>query len=376
MTIKVLHLISGGDKGGARTHIYTLMEGLKNKVDAKIVCFIDDTFYEEAKSRGIDIEVFPQNGRADMSVVDRLSKLINSENYDIVHSHGARANSISSFLKRRVDVPFITTMHSDYLLDFKGSFYKNLIYTPINKFSLKKFDYYIAITENFKKTLVERGFPEDKIYVLYNGIEMSPEDDIIPKDEFLMRNGIVADGKFLVGHVARQDPVKNVEMTIKAANIVLQNRQDVMFLLAGEGSETERLKELVNSLNISDNVKFLGFVKENMSFFNAIDLNLLTSESESFPYAILESSKMRVPTIATAVGGIPEMIRYGEDGLLVRDKDYTDLSQKILYLMEDRDLLKKMGDKAYNRVLENFSMEAMANRQVEIYKMILGDKND
>ena len=168
---KVLHLISGGDTGGAKTHIFTLMKGLSGKVETKIICFIKDTFYDEAKERGIDIEVYPQEKRSDLSVVSKLSDEINNGKYDLVHAHGARANFICMFLKKKIKVPMVTTIHSDYMLDFKDSFYKNLIYTTLNKMSLKKFDHYICVSDNFKKMLVDRGFDRDKIHVLYNGID-------------------------------------------------------------------------------------------------------------------------------------------------------------------------------------------------------------
>ena len=84
--IKVLHLISGGDTGGAKTHIFSLMKGLKNLVDARIICFIKDSFYDEAKDLGYNIKVFPQKSRADMSVVKKLREEIDREKFDIIHA--------------------------------------------------------------------------------------------------------------------------------------------------------------------------------------------------------------------------------------------------------------------------------------------------
>ncbi len=376
MSLKVLQLISGGDTGGAKTHIFSLMEGLSGLVDTKIICFIKDTFYTDAVEKGINIEVIPQKRRSDMSVVKKIADIVNSENYDIIHCHGARANSIAIFLKSKVNVPMITTIHSDYLLDFKDNFYKNLIFTPINTFSLKKFDNYVAVTENFKEMLVERGFSEEKIFTLYNGINMERKAEIITKEEFLSKYDIDPRGKFIVGQVARLDKVKNIQMTIKSIKKTIEKNKDILFLIAGDGEELKDLKNLADELGVSEYVKFLGFVKDNMSFFNAIDLNILTSVSESFPYVILEAAKMKVPTISTSVGGIKELIRYGIDGYLVNTNDYFDLADKINYLKEDRELLEKMGKSINERVKENFSTKAMAKKQLEIYEEILRRKND
>lgn len=375
MSLKVLHLISGGDTGGAKTHIFSLMEGLKGIVDAKIICFIEDTFYEDALALGIDIEVIPQKRRSDMSVVKKISEIVNNGEYDIVHCHGARANTVAIFLKSKIDVPMITTIHSDYLLDFKDSFYKDLIFTPINTFALKRFDYYVAVTESFKSMLIGRGFDDKKIYTLYNGINMESDPWVIVKEDFLNRYNIDYDGKFLIGQVARLDGVKNIKMTIKAAHELAKTRRDILFLIAGDGEELEDLKKLAKDLNVEDMIVFLGFVKENMSFFNAIDLNILTSISESFPYVILEASKMKRATISTDVGGIDELIRDGTDGYLVKSDDYESLSEKIRYLVDNPAIAKDMGKSIYDRVKESFSTVSMARAQLEIYNDILSRRN-
>lgn len=376
MNLKVLQLISGGDTGGAKTHIFSLMEGLSGLIDTKIICFIEDTFYQDAIKKGINIEVIPQKRRSDMSVVNKIADIVNNEDYDIIHCHGARANSIALFLKSKVNVPMITTIHSDYLLDFKDSFYKNLIFTPINTFSLKKFDYYVAVTENFKEMLVSRGFDDKKVFTLYNGINTDINEDIIPKEEFLRKNNIHIENQFIIGQVARLDKVKNIQMTIKAIKELVKKNKNVLFLIAGEGEELSELQNLANELGVTEYVKFLGYVKENMSFFNAIDLNILTSVSESFPYVILEAAKMKKPTIATSVGGIQELIRYGTDGYLVKKDDYNDLADKINFLANNKELLEKMGIAVNKRVIENFSTTAMANRQLEIYNEVLRRKRN
>ncbi len=95
--MKVLHLISGGDTGGAKTHIISLMRQLHKMIDAKVICFIKDSFYDEAVDAGIDIEVFLQKKRTDLSVINRLKDEIDREGYDIIHCHGARANFIAMF---------------------------------------------------------------------------------------------------------------------------------------------------------------------------------------------------------------------------------------------------------------------------------------
>lgn len=371
--MKVLHLISGGDTGGAKTHIINLLCGLKDKVDVKLVCFIDGPFAEDLKKHGIDVEVIEQRSRFDFSVVNKLKDLIDSENYEIVHSHGARANLISYFLKKKVKAKFITTIHSDYLLDFKDNFYKNIVFTNLNKFALKRFDNYIAVSDSFKEMLVSRGFDKDKIFTIYNGIFL--EDRAIKdKESYLKEKNINYKDKFIVGILARLDKVKDHETFLRAAREVINKDESVIFLIAGDGQDKEHLLSLSKELDLEDNVYFLGNEEHPYDFLNAIDINVLCSLSESFPYVIMEGGSLKKATIASKVGGIPKIILDGETGKLFEKQDYKALAAHILDLKNNADERKKLGENLYNIIIDNFTHIKMAEKHVDIYKKIVSKK--
>jgi len=369
--VKVLHLISGGDTGGAKTHIISLIKELDKLIDAKVICFIEDTFYYDALKAGINIEVFEQKKRWDMSVINRLKNEIDREGYDIIHCHGARANFIGVFLKRKAKKPILTTIHSDYKLDFKDNFYKRIVYTAINSLALKKFDYYIAISDTFKEMLINRGFNGNKIFVVYNGIDLDGEMNYVTRKEFLSRYNISEEDKIIVGIIARLDLVKDHETFIKAAKIVIEQREDVLFLIAGTGNEEKRLKSLVEEMGLENQIFFLGFVKDQYSFFNAIDINVLTSVSESFPYVILEGARLKKTIISTEVGGINQLIKNGHNGWLINVGDREALANKIVFFAENRDKIDEMGENLFKTVEKNFSSRKMAENHVKIYKEIL-----
>lgn len=368
--MKVLHLISGGDTGGAKTHIINLLCGLKDKIDVKLVCFIDGPFADDLRKYGIDVEVLNQKSRFDFSVVNKLKRIVETEHYDIVHSHGARANLISYFLKKRVKAKFITTVHSDYLLDFKDNFYKNIVFTNINKFALKRFDHYIAVSDNFKDMLVSRGFDKYKIFTIYNGIYLQ-DRSIKDKETYLKEKNIDYKDKFIVGILARLDKVKDHETFLRAAKEVISKDKSVIFLVAGDGLDKDHLLSLRKDLNIEDNVYFLGNEDKPYDFLNAIDLNVLTSLSESFPYVIMEGGSLKKATIASNVGGIPKMIIDGETGYLFEKQKYKELASKILELKNDKLKSINFGENLYKRIIDNFTHLKMAERHIEIYKKVL-----
>ncbi len=133
--MKVLHLISGGDSGGAKTHLFSLLDKLKELVTVRVGCLIDGVFYEELIKKDIDSVLFLQKSRFDLSVIDSIAKMINEEKFDVLHVHGARANFVARFVMKKTDVPVVTTMHSDYMLDF-DAFVKNIVFTNLNRLSL------------------------------------------------------------------------------------------------------------------------------------------------------------------------------------------------------------------------------------------------
>lgn len=369
--MKVLHLISGGDTGGAKTHLISLMKGLNKKIDAKVICFIEDTFFYDLKKEGINIEVFEQKGRGDLSVVDRLKREIEDNNYDIVHCHGARANFIAIFLKWKIKIPMVTTIHSDYELDFKDNFYKKIVFTNLNKFALKQFKYYIAISDTFKDMLVNRGFDEENIYISYNGIDLNKKPKIVSKEDFLKRYKIDYNGETLVGIAARLDKVKDHETFIKGAAEVLENRKDVKFLIAGDGNDEKDLKEKVRNMGLEKDIVFLGFVKDPYSFFNAIDINTLTSLSESFPYAILEGARLKKTIISTKVGGLDKLIINGENGYLIDIGDYDAFAEKINKLLNNKSKIEELGENLYKDVKNKYSSDSMGNAHIKIYNDII-----
>lgn len=376
--IKVLHLISGGDSGGAKTHIFALMKGFNNIVDAKIMCFIHESFYDEAKELGINIELAEQRNRFDLSAMDKVVKEINEGDYDLVHCHGARANFNAMFIRSKIKVPMITTLHSDYKLDFKDNFIKNLVFTPLNVYALKRFDYYIAITERFKEMLVKRGFKDSKINVAYNGIDLKKKEEYVTKEEFLKRYGLEKySDRMLFGIAARLDKVKDHWTLLHAIERRKYELQDTHTLIAGTGSEEEALRTFVKDRGLEDLVSFLGHVEDPYSLFNAIDVNMLVSISESFPYALLEGVKMKRPFIATNVGGIPEMVGDSKGAVLFDVGDIDALGEILVDFKRNPDKIKPMGEAIYHQVEENFSIEAMAERHLNIYKkMLAGGKNE
>jgi glycosyltransferase involved in cell wall biosynthesis len=377
--VKIIHLISGGDTGGAKTHVLTLLDALRKKnIEVELLCIMEGIFTQEAQAMGIPVTIIPQEKRWDLSAHKKIRDFINSSGCDLVHCHGARANYIALFIMNKVKVPMITTLHSDYKLDFKGNARKQMIYTPINAFALRKFKNILTVTGAFKNMLIERGFKSERLHVIYNGVDFNKELKAVSPKKFMQSVGLTYDpSKKYVGIAARMFAVKGVEVFLGAAKLLAPKHKDTIFLVLGDGEMMPQCKEFVESNNLGGQVKLLGQIKgeELMnSYYSFVDVNTLTSYSESFPYALLEGARYSRATVATAVGGIPEMIRDGETGFLVPSGDCEALADKIGKLLNDDDLRHKIGNSFYEDAKNRFSVESMAQTHIDIYKKIKGEK--
>ncbi|MCL2204262.1 MAG: polysaccharide pyruvyl transferase CsaB [Defluviitaleaceae bacterium] len=369
--MKVLHMISGGDKGGAKTAVFALLLALDEKIDITIACFTEGVFYQEVQDLPVESILFKQKFRNDLSIIRRLSRYIRRNGFDIVHAHGARANFISMMLKPFVKVPLITTVHSDYRLDFTDKWYKKFFYTNLNAIALRTMDYFIGVSENFRRMLIERGFDEGRVFSVHNAVEPQRARSFCPKAEFLARFDIDSRGKTLIGIFGRFDYVKGHDIFLRAAGEICAKREDALFLMAGEGFEEGNLRKLARQLGIADKIIFTGFVEDIFSFINAIDINVCASRSESFPYMLHEGALMKKPAVSTDVGGISELIIHGETGTLVPEGDYRKLAEAIMYYMDNPGIGAVHGEKLLAHAEERYSKEKMQEKSIEIYHAVL-----
>lgn len=371
--MKVLHVISGGDTGGAKTSVHTLIESLNTQgVKTTLLCFMESVFTDEAKSKGFDVRIILQKNRFDLTVRGAIVDLIESENYDMINAHGARANFIMAATKKRIGIPVITTVHSDYEHDFDHDPIKRLIFTMLNRYSLKRMDAYITMADYFKRIMMDRGFDGDQIHVAYNGVlEMKP--NLEDKVSFYNKTSITYEpDKTYVGIASRLHPIKGVDVFIKGAAKVLAHRDDVVFVIAGYGEEKyEKLyKELAVSLGGKEGIHFIGFVDHIQSFYEAIDINTNTSHSEAVCYALLEGGMLHKPTIASAVGGSVELIKEGINGLLFDDDDADGFAKAVESLVDDKAYSQKLAKVLHEDVEASFSTKAMGQHYIRIYNDI------
>ncbi|MBO4331118.1 MAG: polysaccharide pyruvyl transferase CsaB [Oscillospiraceae bacterium] len=368
--MKILTLISGGDIGGAKTHVLTLLRELSKTAGILLVCFMEGEFSDEAREMGIDTLVLRDGGI--FGDLKRLEEICAEGGFDLIHSHGSRGNFMAALLKRRVRLPLLTTVHSDYRLDYMGRPLAGLIYGTLNRLALRKMDYYTGVSDAMAELLISRGMQPDRVFTIYNGIDLDAPLNSLPPEEFLAKYSVKYEKDcFYAGIAARLNPVKDIATLIRGFALAAEKEPRLRLLIAGEGQEEAALKELALRLSVADKVHFLGWVGDTDSFYNALDVNTLTSLSETFPYALTEGVRLRLPTVSSRVGGVPRLIDDGVNGLLFEAGDEKGLAEALLRMARDESFRTKSADSLYEKTRRLFSLEATCRTQKEIYSSVI-----
>jgi len=370
--LKVLHIIGGGEFGGAERHILNLSGALDTKaVEITVCCLFNEPFAEIAASAGIRCLALPMRHKADFGVAGKLAALIRNNGFELVHTHGVRANLLGRLASRQAGKrKVITTVHSLLEKDYPGFFYR-LGNSLAERLTRSLTDHFITVSGELKEKLVSQGVPEEKITVIYNGIVIEEFNPARKAGNTRRKYGLDASAP-LVGIVARLHPVKGHRFFLEAAREVLQQRPDVRFLVIGDGPLRSSLEELAAQLGIAGQVIFTGFVEDIPAIMSELELLVISSLWEGFGLTAVEAMALGVPVVSSEAGGLPEVVLHGETGLLVPPANSAALARGIIWMLDHPEAVVEMTKRAGAAVRESFTAAAMARRTEELYRRLGG----
>ena len=333
--MRILQMMGGGDVGGAKTHIMTLVQALSEHNDVCLVSFRDGPFPKEAAARGLNVKVYEYMNP--YTCRDKVLALIDEFQPEVIHTHGSKANLIGAMVRAKRRIPLMTTVHSDYRLDYMGSPLKQYTRGTINAIALRFMDFYQPVADRMARTLISRGFDPERMCVIYNGMDFTEPVQGLDRTAYIKEQwGVtVTDDEVLCGIAARLTAVKDIFTCVKGFAGAVKQQPNMRLFLAGDGEDEPRLRRLVKELGIEDRVVFCGWVSPIDKFFASMDINLLTSVSETFPYSILEGVREGCATICSDVGGMSELIDTGENGFIFQPGDYEALTKHLLTFARD-----------------------------------------
>ncbi|MBR6351799.1 MAG: polysaccharide pyruvyl transferase CsaB [Firmicutes bacterium] len=354
---------AGGDVGGGKTHILSIARELSKNNELRLVSFYRSFLSHEAREMGLDVADIEGTAPFKEGLAFALAQF-DEFKPDIVHCHGGKANVYGAFLKQRRNCCICSTVHSDPKLDYLGEPIKQYTNGNANQWALRRMDYLVAVAGRMKEILIERGFDPYKVYTIYNGMDFSDA----PAEPKPQKHG---DEPVVVGILARLNPVKDIETVVRAVAKAYAKDKRLRLSIAGNGEDKAKLEALVKELGIEDVTVFEGWITDVRAYFDRVDINVLASLSETFPYSLLEGAYVHCPAIASNVGGIPYLIEQGVTGYLFEPGDSDTFSEHILRLAADPELRTALGEALFRKAGTEFSLERMARDQQEAYRSML-----
>lgn len=359
--LKVVHVIGGGDTGGAMTYLLRLLLALREEgCDARLLCLGDGGLADEATQRDLPCDVLPMRGPWDARVLPELRGRIVKGGWDVVHTHGMRANlpvrAVTRFL--RPGPPLFTTIHSDLALDYPRALQARA-YVTLDRMSAGGVDGFFCVSKALADRLIARGIPRDRVHVVYAGIELPAET--------------AAAGDPVVGTIARLVAVKDIGLLLEAADLLRERVAGLRLVVVGDGPERTGLERQAAGLGLGDAVQFRGHLADVWPVLRELQVYALTSASEGMPISVLEAMSAGLAVVATAVGGLPELIEEGVTGFLVsrgtgRAATAQALADKIGALLADAEARSRIGLAARRHVGEEFSPGAAARKTLRCYE--------
>jgi glycosyltransferase involved in cell wall biosynthesis len=303
-------------------------------------------------------------------IIDCLNAFISLPRADVYHALSAGfAGLLGSMGKAVYGTPYVLTEQGLFLrerenelqrLDVSDLYRRQVLgfSESLVKTSYRYADAVVPPCHSHKFVGQQYGLDLNKVRVITNGINCQ---HFIPGPR---RNG----GEPVVGCFARVVPVKDLEVLIRAAGVVCQDHK-ASFIVAGEAQDQQYFNDcqrLVEGLGLNDRFKFLGHV-DSLAGLHQVDIFTLSSYSEGVPYALLEAMGCGLPAVCTAVGGVPEIIRE-DTGFVVPPKQPEALAGRICTLLDDRKLRLKMGRRARQVALEDYTLDVMAEKFLNLYR--------
>ncbi len=372
--ISVMHLIHSMAYGGIETAVINWLRKIdRARFDVSLVCFAnpgetEGPFVKAATRAGLQVEKIPwHRGKPLVKSSRRLAKLMREHDVDILHTHNCYADCVGAIASRLKPAKTIATVYvwADY--DWK----RNMIQV-IDKIVLRWFDRVTAHCEDTQRKGGKLGSFPGGVDTLICGFETRRV--AMNETERLRRRRElgVADDEILLGNVARFYPEKAHDSLLRCFKTILSEHPKTRLWISGVGPLEPSIRSLCSSMGLDDNVRFLGFVEDLPIQIKLLDIQVHPSHIEGVPLAVCEGMAAGLPVVASAVGGIPEILNHGASGVLVQPGDEEGFAQAVLRLIHNPQERLRLGLAARHFMENDYSLDTAVRRVQRTYCDMMG----
>lgn len=294
-------------------------------------------------------------------------RIVRNESIQLLHTHGYFADIIGGAVARLLGIPQVSTCHG-----FTAPNSKLRIYNFVNVLLLRQCKKVIAVSEAIRANLVKAGIRPSRIKVIENAIEDIQDSATVSQYRKKIRNLLgIAKQENVVGYVGRISPEKGLEHLIEAVCIMNRTGPLCKLLLIGEGPQEPQLRHMIREKGLNDDVLFAGFQEHVEEWLSVLDVFVLPSLTEGTPMVLLEAMANGIPVVATAVGGIPKIVRSNFNGLLVSPANPEELANGIRTVLSDEPMRTKMAAAAKDTIVARYNLDTWIKKIESVYLSVL-----
>jgi len=370
--IAVCHIDSGDLWAGAEVNTTTLLQALTRLPDLRLSAILlnEGEMARRLRGCGIDVKVVPESERSFVGIFNEAARFLRPRQVRILHAHRYKENLLAALLARRCRIPFLVSTRHGAPEPFRGwRRIKRAAFGSIDQLLTRHFtDRVISVSDEMREGLLG-SLPPQKIVTIRTGIDTGQVRSELTRAEAKRRLEISGQAK-VVGYAGRLVPIKRLDIFLQAARQIADVESDVVFVIAGDGPEQARLEALTRELGLGDRVRFLGFRERIYDVMRAFDVFVLCSDHEGLPRVVLEALCLGVPVVARAVGGIPEVIRNGDTGILLDSAEPGVLAASCRDLLADEGRRRQMAAAGAAEVSRRYPSERCASETMELYRAL------
>lgn len=368
--IKILEGIRQGKIGGGESYLLSLVENLnRDQFEPVVLSFTEGPMVERLRSLGIKTHVIHTEKPFDFRVWNRVRKLVEEEQIDIVHAHGTRAASNMFQAAKKLKRPFIYTCHAwSFHLDQNPVVKKLRIWGE--GFLTAQADVVICGSKANRET-GRQLFKNFDAVIVNNAIDLKRFNPYGVYKNIRDALGIAAD-EILVASIARFTLQKQPLKLITAFAGVCKKVPNAKLLMVGDGEQKEEAVKLIQKLMLQDKILLQPFRQDIPDVLAAVDIFVLPSLWEALPIALLEAMSMGKAVIGTNVDGTPEIIEHEKNGLLIELHELEkNISDAIIRLCTDEALRRQLQQAAIKSINSTYSVETLARKNEEVYRKLI-----
>jgi glycosyltransferase involved in cell wall biosynthesis len=357
--------------GGSEIQLLHLLRGLHGEFDVSVICTtMGGALMGDARRAGAHVRILEARNGWDFRMRKPLQRIFRGHKPDIVHTFLSGFDLFANEAARAAGVPVIISSRRELALWQKP---RHLF---MQRRANRLADCVVANSRAAAEYAVRREkLPADRIRVVYNGIDSDYYTSGYGQSYSRQRFRLALDG-LVIGMVANFSPVKDHALFLDMADRLLKRHHNLHFLLAGTGPLVKKTERIIAKRKQSDFFTRIATISEMTDVYNAMDIVLLTSKVEGFPNALMEAMAAGRPVVAPAMGGIPELIRDGENGMLVRTRSAEAFAQAVESLIVNPAARKKCGEAAARHVREEFSLENLVRNYRDLYVELINEKRE